>query len=411
MKCLFVTVGGSPAPIMTAIEHHAPDRTVFICSMDDPVSGRPGSHTQVTGEGKVCKSKFDVEKPDRPNIPTQLCMEPDSFEVLLVPADDPVTVASLVEEQLLRPIEDPTARILADYTGGTKSMSAGLFLAVVQQQQRVELFLVGGLRVDLVRVADGHQSVRQVDASPVQLRWRIAEAERAWDRHGYQEAADLLAATESPDPELQRWLIASRAFAAWDAFDHAHAYELLQPFMVAVDRRHVESLAQLKSEQMRHSNQPLKIWDLRLMSDRRAATGRHDVAVLVLYRAMEWIARWALAQIGIDADDAADRSDIADLTVRGHDDKPKLDLHGAWSALGRIAPESPLGKVARATEKSRLGFAGLRNGSLFAHGQTPLARGRFEEARDWLDQEVMATFLDVAFSGQSPYPQLPRTCP
>jgi len=67
-KVLLVTVGGSPQPIITAVESLKPNRVIFICS-----GGNKGSRSQVIGEGKPCKiiKNGNVEK-ELPNFPTYL---------------------------------------------------------------------------------------------------------------------------------------------------------------------------------------------------------------------------------------------------------------------------------------------------------------------------------------------------
>ena len=47
---LLITVGGSPAPILTAINSLRPDRIIFICS-----DGPRGSLSQIVGEGTPCE--------------------------------------------------------------------------------------------------------------------------------------------------------------------------------------------------------------------------------------------------------------------------------------------------------------------------------------------------------------------
>jgi hypothetical protein len=65
---LLITVGGSPQPIITAIQSLNPDRTVFICS-----DGPRGSVSQVIGEGTPCEIRRGAEVVERlPNLPTHL---------------------------------------------------------------------------------------------------------------------------------------------------------------------------------------------------------------------------------------------------------------------------------------------------------------------------------------------------
>ena len=225
MTILFCTVGGSHQPILTSIGHHAPEFVWFVCSADDPVSGKKGSYTMIRGEGKVISSK-PREKPDLQNIPSQLGLGSESYEVISVPTDDPTAIM----ETLLPSIREAVSRgrVIADYTGGTKSMSIGLFLAALQVEG-VELSQVSGPRLDLVRVINGHETTRSVDVTSVRERWMLEQARLSWKRHDYAAAAMILGSSEASSPEIVRAGILSRGFDAWDRFDHRGAYALLQP--------------------------------------------------------------------------------------------------------------------------------------------------------------------------------------
>jgi hypothetical protein len=68
---LICTVDGSHQPIVTAIKDIQPDAVYFICTSNDPGTGRPGSNVQITGKGYCIKAQNNDDKPSLPNIPTQ----------------------------------------------------------------------------------------------------------------------------------------------------------------------------------------------------------------------------------------------------------------------------------------------------------------------------------------------------
>ncbi len=154
---LICTVGGSHQPIVTAIGEIQPDFVSFLCTDRDPATGQPGSRLQVEGEGPVIKAHPADPAPTLPNIPVQAGLPDGAWEVRPVPADALDGVAEAAAEALagLRR-RFPEARRVADYTGGTKTMTAGLVLAALDEPD-VELRLVTGPRADLVRVHDGAQ--------------------------------------------------------------------------------------------------------------------------------------------------------------------------------------------------------------------------------------------------------------
>lgn len=403
MTILFCTVGGSHRPIIKAIEHYGPDKIYFVCSQDDEVTGRPGSYTTIEKSGKVISSQ-PGGKADLPNIPTQLELEAGSWEVVKVPADDPSVVMSATAERMRR---EESARIIADYTGGTKSMSVGLFLAALQFDG-VELSQVSGPRVDLVRVSDGYEAARGVDVDAVRQRWLLEQARSAWHRFAYSEANELLSAAGSTSSEVQRILILGRGFAAWDCFDHQRAYELLRPLAGQLPRGLMPALAKLHAPEPNSDSDALKIWDLSLMAHRREAQHNFDVAVLVLYRVVEWVAQWTLRWLHeLDAGDlppeVAER--FPDLVHTSRKEKLVVGLFDAWRLIGRL--DGPLAEKARELERELLGFTERRNSSIFAHGVQPVSKADLQEARRWAEAAVLAPFRDQAFKGAEPYPQLP----
>ncbi len=102
------------------------------------------------------------------------------MEVREVPADDLDGAVGV----MLRAVADlserfPEARLVADYTGGTKTMTAALVVAALESE-RVALRLVTGTRGDLVKVHDGSQSGLDVSAEAIGLRRAMAPYLAAW---------------------------------------------------------------------------------------------------------------------------------------------------------------------------------------------------------------------------------------
>lgn len=144
-KVLICTVGGSHEPIVTALRNGRPDHVIFVCSEKDPATGRPGSEEQILRPDNIIKARPDDAKPTLPNIPAQAGLPQEQFEVLLVPADDLDAAFAAIHTALhgLRS-RFPDAHVIADYTGGTKTMSSALVIAALESG--IELQLVTGSR-------------------------------------------------------------------------------------------------------------------------------------------------------------------------------------------------------------------------------------------------------------------------
>jgi len=154
-KILVITVGGSCQPILSSINFNKPDFIYFVCS-DDTESGKLGSYDTVIGKGLVCGS-------DKPSIVSRLSLEEVAYQIIKIPSKDIDNYNACYEicATLLNEIANraESLTIIVDYTGGTKSMSGGLLLAGVEDQN-VLFSIVTGVRNDLVKVTDGTQFIK-----------------------------------------------------------------------------------------------------------------------------------------------------------------------------------------------------------------------------------------------------------
>lgn len=406
-RALYVTVGGSPQPVIRAIERVAADHVVFVCSRDDADTGRKGTWTQVRGTGNVCTSK-PGEPPDLPAIPIQVGLDPGRWEVLEVPADEPVETTRQIQTRISSDIERGIT-VVVDYTGGTKSMSAGAFLAAALEN--AELQLITGPRVDHVRVRDRMEHAVRLDTTGLAEVFAVRAARAAWLRHDYREAAHALDTLHRPTRDARCARALSLAFADWDDFRYADALEKLQHF-----GRHVPALMGplgrlARSGTDRQPPDPLQGYDLWLAAERRAAGGRYDQAVLLLYRCFEWIGQWSLrVHHALDASGVVtDRVELADLGHLDHRSRRVFPLHTVWTALERL--DGPMRETAKKTALPRMTYTQLRNDSVLAHGLNPLDEAQFRGFRDWLRQDVIGAFVAHAFGGKPPMSQLPATWP
>ena len=161
-KILFVTVGGSFQPIVTSIRSLQPDRVIFIAS-----DGEKGSKSQVIGEGTPCEMRRGAEVLERlPNIPTQIelsdCFEKERDLILVQNPDDLKECYTKIHTFICNLQQEANHEIMADYTGGTKSLSAALAMAAVDCG--VSLYVTIATRDNLVKVEQG-QITQKVDIS------------------------------------------------------------------------------------------------------------------------------------------------------------------------------------------------------------------------------------------------------
>lgn len=417
-RILLCTVGGSHQPLVTAIRDARPDYVVFFCTDRDPGTNRPGSRTHIDGKGLCIKAQPEDEKPSLPNIPAQCSLDASRHELRIVPADDLdancKAIAQAIREMRAR---FPGARILADYTGGTKTMSAALVFEALNAERAV-LQLVTGNRADLVKVRDGAQMATPAPMDTVRVKRAMAPLLGAWARFAYDEAAAGLEAIPKPaDRRLCSLIFRARdvsaALAAWDRFDHAVAQRLLQDYAPALAQRlqpHFRALTILtRGEEPRRTG--LRIWDLWLNARRRAAAGRYDDAVARLYRMLEWTAQWVLARsAGIDT------ADVPTEVARGmvpplqpnREGKYQAGLYAAWRLVAANA-SGPARAFSDGHLSALLDQLKTRNDSILAHGFEPVTVGAWNRMSAWFESAFVPVLIkELELVGErEPFPQLP----
>ena len=414
---LVASVGNSPAPIVTAVGTLKPDRVLFVATPAEP--GRPGSRERVPGilEAARCPAARHA--------------------ILEVPPDDPEAIFLALRERVraLR-AEHPGARFLFDYTGGTKSMTAALFQCALATPG-AKLQFMSGRRDTLDRVADGTERPTEIAFD-----WLIAERTEtrlrsAWAAYDYAACAEgaralseELGSDEKAPPEARRRLAdlaaAAEGFDLWDRFRHTEAADALE----ALAARHPALGAFARNARLCARHEWARLADLALNAERCAARGRHDDAVARCYRLVEWTGQWRLkAKHGIDTG-AMDWTRVSEAEAEAAEiakERGRNTLSGLVQTLRLLAAKEPSGVIDRflsspwpdAKDKRKLGLnrlrdmLDLRNRSILAHGEAPLAKEQWEKWREFLEawrRDVMAPLLREA--GLADWPsQLPTAPP
>ena len=232
---LLLTVGGSHEPIVQSISDMKPSYVYFLCSDDLP--GIKGSYEQVIGEGKVLKSRKDLADFDLPNIKILAALRDEQFEVRKIKHFDNLESCyedSRIAMELLAQ-KFPQARRIADYTGGTKSMTAGLATAALDNEEW-EISLVSGERRNLSQVQPGTQYSKAAQVGNLRASRRQRSANDLMERFDYAAALHVYEElARSPIRVDMQALLAQkialcRAFDAWDRFDHEATKTLMEPF-------------------------------------------------------------------------------------------------------------------------------------------------------------------------------------
>lgn len=415
---LLCTVGGSHQPIVTAIQALAPTFVCFLCTDRDLNTGQLGSRQQVEGKGKVIKAHPADREATLPNIPAQAGLVEGMFEVRLVPAD---SLDGVVDEALRAMTElrqrFPGAHLVADYTGGTKTMTAGLILAALERPD-VELRLVTGARADLVKVHNGTQASAAATTERIRLHRQMAPFLSAWAQFGYGAAAAGLDGLTAPhDPALRgEWQIArdlSAAFDAWDRFDHTAALTRLALYRPRIGRQAgllLKFLEMLCLDDGDRRKEPARLLDLWRNAERRAAQGRYDDAVARAYRLLEWTAQWLLrSRAGINTGDVpAARLPPGMILRPGREGRLQVGLYDAWQLVAHHL-NGPVALFARDEAGAMLDHLKVRNLSILAHGYMPIGTDTWRHFHGWLERAFLPMLRQAATAADFRVdpPQLP----
>lgn len=381
---------------------------------------------QVEGQGLVC------DKDTKPNIITQARAENIDHEIVRIKELDNPNVCYVESLSLLTRLrrDYPDAQIIADYTGGTKSMSTGLVLAALDTGG-VVLGVQVGLRTGLDKVVPGTQFTRFTHHHmPLVNRQRMSVAS-FFQRFDYPAAMalleNILAIPDLPPvaEPLQQSLILARGLNAWDRFDHAAAWQLLNPFRaqypplimfleaVVWSRRNLDPrFNQVISGQM--GDRPKGhgyelVQDLMLNAERRATQGRYDDAVARLYRALEMLAqaqlklRYGLDTGNLDTDKLPQPSrDLYQRRATKPDGRIQIGLRDAYELLEGLPTAGqgpdPVNKIYSAQKDRMRDFLGIRNSSLYAHGFSPIAKAEYQKAQDFATAFLNQAIAEVVKS-------------
>jgi CRISPR-associated protein (TIGR02710 family) len=412
---LFVTVGGSHQPIVTAIETLKPDRVIFICS-----AGDRGSKSQVIGSGTPCEVRKGSEIVDRlPNIPTQTNMgskfQPTTDLVVLDNPDNLTEcyqkiVAKIQEIQQISPL--PT--IKADYTGGTKTMTASLVIASIDHQ--VDLHLTTGDRLDLIRVEQGEMTA-QTQIAPVLVQQTIDHYLPVFlQQYNYPGAITQLtqlpsigAIASGQKRAVQVLKDICQGFEAWDRFDHNTAMNSLKNYRqypeiesrlvflqkVIDSRKEIDENVQIRLSAERHGYEIVQ--DLMLNAERRATQDRYDDAVGRLYRALELLAQVRLWQKYHIRTGNLDISKLPAEISNKYDNHDELGLFKSYQLLTKLQSE-PIGQLYQVHKDNIKKVLSKRNDSLFAHGFRPITKNDYAEIQQPIEEFINMSIAAVALA-------------
>lgn len=413
---LICTVGGTPEPVVTSLLHWRPARVFFI----------PSAQTETQVDAVLHRFAERAAQPLGPGV-YRICPVDDAEDM-----HGCLRIIRLLDHEVEEWLKRGTDyQIVADFTAGTKCMSAALALEARRWPCRFSY--VGGAR----RTKDG-MGVVETGAE------RVVHSANPWEALGYQAvdefitlfdqrafaaAADLARRAKetmtAPDRKRELSVLENLAsgFDAWDRFDHRGAKQKLTDVLkgandlratVGADRgnrimrfteQHRAYLERLASQ----NNSPTAehVRDLLANAGRRKEEGRIDDGVARLYRAIEAVAQCALAgrhdmpsteRVPVDRLPESLRSR---LEPQPRDDGTiKLGLQDAYALLAALGDEVGTKFTNSELDDPERSPLTARNRSILAHG--------FERVPDKVFDRLWEAALDLAATKAEELPTFPK---
>lgn len=273
------------------------------------------------------------------------------------------------------------AQITADYTSGTKSMSAGLALAAVALGCG-DLRYISGIRAGGI-VAAGTERFLSIQPGAILALYELRRAEELLRRLQFHAALELCTSvndallTEADRQFRAALTLAAQAFDAWDKFQHHRAKKLFEqlqgmpglPRTFYVETRLLPRLGQIGDAVYRHRFTEDLLADLVANAARRLFEGRWDDAVARLYRATEMLAQFALQRAYEIETKKVDPQRLPEQLREQYGGR-ELGLAEAYALLGALGHGLGRGYEAEESPKHLLAE---RNQSILAHGTKPVS--------------------------------------
>jgi len=448
---LIITTGGSCEPLVKSIRISNPDYTIFICSADKVSPIREvGSHSMVDGPGKPCEIRGGTSKGgvsmESIVVQTGLGAEYEAYEKVLTSDVDSLDQCYRVAtEAILKAKEKkPGCKICADFTGGTKTMSAALAMAAIDQGN-IELYIISGPRKDLVKVASGTESQRLVEWMPIKWMRQRRTLEELFKVHDYSSCIELIEELCKQSPRnfdtrktLEGYLSICRGFQAWEEFRHEEAIEFLNSygrvlsqelaFLNGIISSYRKYEIQVKAAQGNGEGcavgvnpNLVLIYDILRNAERRLQKRQYDDAVGRIYRALELLAQTCLlymhppiftSNVAIDKLPNELRTKYQEIYEEQGGVKKglQLPLFKAYELLNDL--NHPLGKVFMEQEERMMGLLEIRNNSIFAHGLKPIEPKKAKDFYEFVCGLITRTECALKLSAKfDKTPQFPVKAP
>lgn len=312
--------------------------------------------------------------------------------------------------------------IVVDYTSGTKAMSAGIVLAALDKKLG-SLVYISGRRDKNGRVISGNERVISFEPNRVYADTLFKEAVDLFNLCQFDSCLEILIKSKDliAEPEFQNKIgllesLAS-AYSAWDKFD-------LKGVFSKIDKLSDEGLlAEWGIKNRIKANKEFlykekdnffcveRVVDLLENARHRGdLEKKYDDALARLYRLIEYIAQFKIAQKGLYLQDKNGNFDTDNLAIDKlttnlkdkylkykdqKDNKVKLGLYQDYDLLFDLGDELGKSFMREYHEGNLKKLLSLRNNSVLAHGFNPVSEEIYKEILAKVEEIVRSAFPEI----------------
>jgi CRISPR-associated protein (TIGR02710 family) len=377
-KLMLVTVGVGAGDgrdiahgLYYTIDHCNPDIVLFIASQDSWNKISPFLIPELQKKNK------HIEIPD-PAIVTEI----DNFDRL----NDEFT--AIIQQYIKCGYN--ASRMIADYTSGTKAMSAAMVSSAIFNGIGKLTYVTGDRENG--RVVSGTERQFPLETLKYVTQNKINDAVKFFNENRYITAIKILESAESHkyySNLVEQIIKLSRFLDYWDKFAFSRAFEEYKSInkeqLKLLGVKDVEAMIGLLGKLKDTTLNLEKVDDLLFNSARRAQEGKYDDAAARIYRAVEM-----LAQIEFEAEFKCSTSSIKlenlPEKVRLHAEQNCLNKNNDFVQAGLFQTFQMLALNGNKTgilfTDNLIDFRKLldiRNNSILAHGANPISKDDFDK--------------------------------
>ncbi|MCX7998090.1 MAG: TIGR02710 family CRISPR-associated CARF protein [Leptospiraceae bacterium] len=298
-----------------------------------------------------------------------------------------------------------TSEIVADYTSGTKAMSAALCLAAVSLNVNT-LSYVYGERDQNGKVRSGTERVYSLSPNVIFIEEKLKFFRLLFNKYQFESAFDLIQNLKHPDFDstLEIYKTLALGYSKWDKFDYKGAFDQLKSLkenqleknLKDTLDKHKEILFKLQDSQLKEEN----LNDLYSNAKRRFEEGKYDDCVSRLYRLLEMIAQKEIEkELELETKSIPYEELPANLKEKHknsvQDGNVKLSLQESFEFLLSKQPENQVAKNYKQDSEEFKKLLSMRNDSLLAHGFVPIDKRKAKEMLDLIQK--IKDFKEISF--------------